>query len=552
MQHLHRSVEQPFISFHQALTMTEISESCTADLPQGGKSLLFKDISKTVLIGSKVEKEILRNVSGTVLPGEMLALMGPSGSGKTSLLEILGGRSLTGVSGNVCLGGSLYQRKTMRHKVAYIMQDDIFMFSYVLTVRDHLTFAAQMKLSETLSNEQKTQKVVNVINDLGLNHCADSPLLLISGGERKRTSIGMEIISDPEILLIDEGTSGLDSTAAVSFIRLIKSIASRLSIPVVQAIHQPSTAVFYMFSAILLLSYGNVVYKGHPKSCMSYFLNLGYAPPHGASVNPADFALDLLHDDGSMESTLLDQTAICQHDGAPPRAILVENYKNIDPLSVLNEMEHQVSNTKDIKVKCDVDLNKIESIIKNISGRYPSYYSTQFLGLFSRSFRSARSSRFGFLNFAETIILALLVGACWFQTPSTENRLVDLTGYLFLSMLYWFFIGLFQGLLEFLPERVCLRKEREAGMYHLSAYFLAKTFASAPSRIILPSLYLLISYPMAVENPQASALFGVCAIVILVTLVGESLGLLVGTLTVKEDVAISVATLVALGMVRVI
>ena len=82
------------------------------------------------------------------------------------------------------------------------------------------------------------------INDLGLNHCADSPLLLISGGERKHTSIGMEIISDPEILLIDKGTSGLDSTAAVSFIRLIKSIASGLPIPVVQAIHQPSTAVF--------------------------------------------------------------------------------------------------------------------------------------------------------------------------------------------------------------------------------------------------------------------------------------------------------------------
>ena len=106
MQHLHRSVEQPFISFQQALKMTDITESCSADLPHGGKALLFKDISKTVLIGSKVEREILRNVSGTVLPGEMPALVGPSGSGKTSLLEILGGRSLTGVSGNVCLGGS--------------------------------------------------------------------------------------------------------------------------------------------------------------------------------------------------------------------------------------------------------------------------------------------------------------------------------------------------------------------------------------------------------------------------------------------------------------
>ena len=136
----------------------------------------------------------------------------------------------------------------------------------------------------------------------------------------------------------------------------------------------------------------------------------------------ADFALDLLHDDGSMESTLLDQTAICQHDGAPPRAILVKNYKNMNPLSDLNEMEHQISNTKCVTAKSDINLNKRDPIMKIIIGRCPSYYSTQFLALFSRSFRSARSSRFGFLNFAETIILALLVGACWFQTPSTEYR----------------------------------------------------------------------------------------------------------------------------------
>ena len=100
--------------------------------------------------------------------------MGPSGSGKTSLLQVLGGRSLTGVSGQVLLRGVLYNRKTMRHKVAYILQDDIFMASPILTVRDHLTFAASMRLPETLSAEEKNSRVAKIIEDLTRYSCKTS------------------------------------------------------------------------------------------------------------------------------------------------------------------------------------------------------------------------------------------------------------------------------------------------------------------------------------------------------------------------------------------
>ena len=508
---------------------------------EDNRSLVFRNISKSLIHKDNMSRQILSNVSGQVYPGEILALMGPSGSGKTSLLQVLGGRSLNGVSGQVFLGGDFYNRKTMRHKVAYILQDDIFMTSFILTVRDHLMFAASMRLPESLPTEEKKKHVMKIIDDLGLVHCADSPLFLVSGGERKRTSIGVEILSNPLLLLIDEGTSGLDSAAASSLMRTIRKISLSLSIPVVQAIHQPSAAVFYSFDKLLLLSFGCVAYFGSPKSCMSYFFKLGYFPADGTDVNPADFALELLH----ASNASLNELKI-------PREILVESWQGLEShrdggIQEIPESKHDCLEYEFSKDSHELPDDKWEW--RYNSGHYQSCYKTQFVGLLKRAFRTAKSSRFGILNVSETIILALLVGACWYQTPSDEQHLSDLTGFLFLSMLYWFFIGLFQGLLEFLPERPCLKKEREAGMYHLSAYFLAKTCSAAPVRVILPSLYFFIAYPMAVENPQSGALFALGAILVLVTLVGESIGFLIGTLTIQEDVAISTATIVALGMV---
>ena len=515
-----------------SIKMIDQGLMCTQNVD---RSLVFKSISKSLVHKDNFRKQILSKVSGRVNPGEVLALMGPSGSGKTSLLQVLGGRSLTGVSGQVLLRGVLYNRKTMRHKVAYVLQDDIFMASPILTVRDHLMFAASMRLPETLFVAEKDSRVAKIIEDLGLMHCADSPLFLVSGGERKRTSIGVEILSDPLLLLIDEGTSGLDSAAASSLMKTVRKISLSLSIPVVQAIHQPSTAMFYSFDKLLLLSFGAVAYFGAPKCCMSYLLELGYFPTDGSDVNPADFVLELLHQNWAHTAP--------EMESKNSRELLVESWEK----RLANEESYNIKEL--IESKHEGSEPSCELVSHKDNGYYPSHYKTQFFALLRRAFRTAKSTRFGILNVSETIILALLVGASWYQTPSDESHLSDLSGFLFLSMLYWFFLGLFQGLLEFLPERTCLKKEREAGMYHLSAYFLAKSCAALPVRVILPSLYFLIAYPMAVANPRPEALFALGAILVLITLVGESIGFLIGTLTIQEDVAISTATIVALGMV---
>ena len=170
-------------------------------------ALIFESVNKIVFDArqDKRWKTVLTEASAVVLPGQVMAVMGPSGSGKSTLLQILGGRNLKDMSGKVSLAGKLFCR-SMRRRIAFILQDDVFLPSKVLTVRDHLIFAASVKMNGQY--EQTVDERVNdVIKLLNLQSCADTPLLLVSGGERKRTSIGCEIIPKTSLVLVDEGTA---------------------------------------------------------------------------------------------------------------------------------------------------------------------------------------------------------------------------------------------------------------------------------------------------------------------------------------------------------
>jgi ABC-type multidrug transport system ATPase subunit len=191
----------------------------------------FRDVTYKVVIKkltSSVEKEILTGISGSVNPGEVLALMGPSGSGKTTLLSLLAGRiSQSSTGGSVTYNDKPYS-KYLKSKIGFVTQDDV-LFPH-LTVKETLTYAARLRLPKTLTREQKKQRALDVIQELGLERCQDTMIggafvRGVSGGERKRVSIGNEIIINPSLLLLDEPTSGLDSTTALRTILMLHDIA---------------------------------------------------------------------------------------------------------------------------------------------------------------------------------------------------------------------------------------------------------------------------------------------------------------------------------------
>ena len=171
-------------------------------------------------------RKLLTDVSCIVQPGDMVALMGPSGAGKTTLLNSLVGRSIMGdVSGGISYNGKSLQK--VRSNIGYVTQEDI-MFE-TLTPRENLTFAAAFILPK-LTKAQQKEVVEDVIIKLNLAKCADtvvgSPGLVrgISGGERKRTNVGLSMIGKPALLLLDEPTSGLDSKMSDSLMKDVPRI----------------------------------------------------------------------------------------------------------------------------------------------------------------------------------------------------------------------------------------------------------------------------------------------------------------------------------------
>lgn len=319
---------------------------------------------------------------------------------------------------------------------------------------------------------------------------------------------------------------GLDSSTASTLLSIIRSIATSLQIPVVQSIHQPSTETFYSFDRILLLSEGKLIYFGSPSNLMGYLYNLGYVPM-AIHVNPADFVLgllnpfaiqsakDLLVEQWSNKHKIIDES----EETFLPKSIEIQRTVDTDSVLemeetyVFKESENEITeysngHLTDRDTQNSYIVTVTDLVHSERATEYPSSYGTQFFALLIRAFKTTQSSRLGIINTSETIILALIIGACWFQRPSDEAHFEDVTSFLFISIVYWFFVALFSGLLEFLPERICLRKERESGMYRVSAYFLAKTLSSIPLRIALPSLYVFIAYPMAIKDALPSTVLG--------------------------------------------
>lgn len=274
---------------------------------------------------------VLKDVDVCVRSGQLVGVMGPSGAGKTTLLNALSGRTavprerrvyesgsaaskdriVSGAHlyGTVWCNGLLMSDSVLRRSNSYVMQNDLLLES--LTVRETFQLAASFKMKR-LNRQQRIEIVDKVISDLGLYRVRNSTIggpntrKGISGGEMKRVSIGVELLTSPELLFLDEPTSGLDSSLAFDVLCLLRNLAHGENRTVVCTIHQPRSQMFELFDHLILLSRGEVVYQGPVNEVVPYFSRLGYVCPE--RLNPADFVLDLL----SADNTMVDKQ-VCGH-----------------------------------------------------------------------------------------------------------------------------------------------------------------------------------------------------------------------------------------------
>ncbi|XP_050216718.1 ABC transporter G family member STR-like [Mercurialis annua] len=290
-----------------------------------GHGLEFKNVSYSVKKKQKkdgvwISKEayLLNDISGQALRGEIMAIMGPSGAGKSTFLDALAGRIAQGsLQGSVRVDEKAVTTSYMKMISSYVMQDD--QLFPMLTVFETFMFAAEVRLPPSISRTEKKQRVYELLDQLGLTNTAhtyigDEGRRGVSGGERRRVSIGIDIIHKPSLLFLDEPTSGLDSTSAFSVVEKVKEIAKSGSI-VLMTIHQPSFRIQMLLDRITVLARGKLIYMGSPAALPSHLSGFGRPIPDGE--NSLEYLLDVIkeYDESNVG---LDPLVLYQSEGLKP------------------------------------------------------------------------------------------------------------------------------------------------------------------------------------------------------------------------------------------
>ncbi|XP_072046272.1 broad substrate specificity ATP-binding cassette transporter ABCG2-like [Amphiura filiformis] len=267
-----------------------------------GNILSFHDIHYTVQYKEgrckKADKTILNGISGVFKPG-LNAIMGPTGSGKTTLLDILAARKdSSGLTGKVLINSKPLP-SDFRLISGYVVQNDVVMAT--LTVRENLAFSAALRLPSSVSKKERQQRVEDVIEELGLEECANTKIgnewiQGVSGGEKRRTSVGIELMIKPGILFLDEPTTGLDASTAASVMRLLSELTRKRHSTIIMSIHQPRDQIYRLFDKLHLLSRGETVYHGVTTDVVDFFTANGYAREEQDTRHPADFLLDSIQE----------------------------------------------------------------------------------------------------------------------------------------------------------------------------------------------------------------------------------------------------------------
>ncbi|EOY32730.1 hypothetical protein QUC31_019293 [Theobroma cacao] len=443
-----------------------------------GVYLVWQDL--TVVLpnfANKPTKRLLQGLSGYAEPGRIMAIMGPSGSGKSTLLDSLAGRLARNVvmTGNILLNGK--KKRLDYGGVAYVTQEDVMLGT--LTVRETVSYSAHLRLPNNLTKEEVRDIVEGTIMEMGLQECADSVignwhLRGISGGEKKRLSIALEIITMPKILFLDEPTSGLDSASAFFVVQSLRNIA-RDGRTVISSVHQPSSEVFALFDDLFLLSGGETVYFGEAKMAVEFFAEAGFPCP--SRRNPSDHFLRCINSDFDAVTATLkgSQRLRDKPTSSDPfldmatakiKAALVDKYRRSKYAKTARARNQEIS--------------KIEGLEVEIQSGSQARWLKQLTTLTKRSFvNMCRDAGYYWARIVIYILVSICVGTVFHNVGYGNTAILArvacggfITGFMtFMS------IG---GFPSFIEEIKVFNKERLNGYYGVAAYTLSNFFSSFP------------------------------------------------------------------------
>ncbi|KAG7014739.1 ABC transporter G family member 8, partial [Cucurbita argyrosperma subsp. argyrosperma] len=382
---------------------------------------------------------IIRDISFTAHPSQILAIVGPSGAGKSTLLDILAART-SPTHGVLLLNSAPLNPSTFRKLSAYVPQHDACL--PLLTVSETFAFAARLLLPE---KSQILATVNSLLADLNLTHVANTRLISgLSGGERRRVSIGLSLLHDPAILLLDEPTSGLDSASAFNVISTLKSICVSRNRTVVLSIHQPSYRILSAIDEILLLCEGSVIHHGTVSSLESFLVSKEFCIP--PQLNPLEFAMEILN-----------QLTPCSTSDSSP---VVAN----DVVAKDNQIKYRSSRLHEILT---------------LHWRF-------WIIIF-------RTRQLLLTNTLEALIVGIVLGTIYINIGMDKAGIEKRFG-LFAFTLTFLLSSTTETLPIFLNERPILLRETSAGVYRLSSYIIANTLVFLPYLLAIAVIYSVSVY----------------------------------------------------------
>jgi ABC-type multidrug transport system ATPase subunit len=440
----------------------------------------------------------LDGISLSLNRGEMVCVMGASGSGKSTLLKAICGQNEP-TGGRVLLNGqSLYEdRESLREYVAYIPQDDAF--DEHLTILENLDYAAAIR-SPHLSAKDRMRRIDSKLIELGLSERRDSVVgtpvkKYLSGGERKRLNIGLDMISSADIYLFDEPTSGLSSKDSEHVIEIIRGLSHNKIVLV--TIHTPTSKIFQMFSkAALLDKGGRLVFFGTPQEMLQYFASAEHQQHFGTELGSCpscgttrpEFIFDVL------ETPLRDLSGdVIYEENSKGQLVASRRYSpdywrdKYESFRLIQEMR-QVPVVHQTATALPVPAARKDPI------RWKDEW-VRFTTIFKRAFISKLRNRTNvWMTLFEAPLLAALIG---FVLRYAENESYNFASafhiptYLFLALIVAMFLGLTNSADDIIRDRTILQRERNLNI-HLPYYVISKFVTLSLFALAQSVLFVLI------------------------------------------------------------
>ncbi|KAK1414610.1 hypothetical protein QVD17_30358 [Tagetes erecta] len=424
-------------------------------------------------------KTILCCTTGFAKPGEIVAIMGPSGCGKSTLLDSLAGRLASNIrnTGRVLINGRKLRRTY--GTMAYMTQEQVL--TWTLTVKETVYYSAELQLSNSMPRSEKRERADRIIRDMGLQDSMNTRIggwgiKGLSGGQKRRLSVCLELLTHPKLLLLDEPTSGLDSAASYYVMNQIVKLTRQYGMTVLAAIHQPSSHVFRLFSNLCLLSLGKTIYFGPTFAANEFFAVNGFPCPHLQS--PADHYLITINTD-------FDEDHASEHLAVEKVVdVLSESYKSSE---IYNNIKSEVA------AICGQDGGGLTEKL----GSVKAGFLTQCRVLIQRSFKNMyRDIGYYWLRLGIYIALGFAVGTVFYDLGSGFGSLNPRISMLMFvsSFLTILAIG---GFPSFMEEMKVFQWERLNGHYGVGSFVTSHAISSTPYLLVISLIPGIIAYLLA-------------------------------------------------------